>query len=145
MAKKKKETVKTSNIVASGKRKTSIAKAFITSGNGKIFINRKNINTFNYFEKLRIKEVIDLDEQINKEILKNIDIKVIVYGGGKTSRLEAVRLAIAKALVDYSKDKALRDNFIRYDRSLLVADTRRKEQRKPNDSKARAKRQKSYR
>ena len=84
-------------------------------------------------------------EQINKEILKNIDIKVIVYGGGKTSRLEAVRLAIAKALVDYSKDKALRDNFIRYDRSLLVADTRRKEQRKPNDSKARAKRQKSYR
>ncbi|OIO40364.1 30S ribosomal protein S9 [Candidatus Pacearchaeota archaeon CG_4_9_14_3_um_filter_31_7] len=145
MAKKKKETVKTSNIVASGKRKTSIAKAFITSGNGKIFINRKNINTFNYFEKLRIKEVIDLAEQINKEILKNIDIKVIVYGGGKTSRLEAVRLAIAKALVDYSKDKALRDNFIRYDRSLLVADTRRKEQRKPNDSKARAKRQKSYR
>jgi len=145
MAKKKKETVKTSNIVASGKRKTSIAKAFITSGNGKIFINRKNINTFNYFEKLRIKEVIDLAEQINKEILKNIDIKVIVYGGGKTSRLEAVRLAIAKALVDYSKDKALRDNFIRCDRSLLVADTRRKEQRKPNDSKARAKRQKSYR
>ena len=44
------------------------------------------------------------------------------------------------------KEKAdLRKAFLSYDRTLLVADVRRKEQRKPNDSKARAARQKSYR
>ena len=39
----------------------------------------------------------------------------------------------------------MRKTFLNYDRSLLIADVRRKEQYKPNDSKARAKRQKSYR
>jgi ribosomal protein S9 len=70
---------------------------------------------------------------------------VNVHGGGQESQVEASRLAIARALVVYFKSQALRKAFLSYDRALVVADTRRKEQRKPNDSRARASRQKSYR
>ena len=59
--------------------------------------------------------------------------------------IEASRLAIARALVEATKSKELKKAFIDYDRNMLVADTRRKEPYKPGDSKARSKRQKSYR
>ena len=54
-------------------------------------------------------------------------------------------MAIAKAIVEFSKSKELRDAYIAYDRNLLVADVRRKEAYKPGDSKARSKRQSSKR
>ena len=75
----------------------------------------------------------------------NFDIAVEVKGGGTESRMEASRLAVAKALVRFTKSAELKKAFIDYDRSLLVADVRRKEPYKPGDSKARSKRQKSYR
>jgi small subunit ribosomal protein S9 len=62
-----------------------------------------------------------------------------------TSQAEAARLVIAKSLVEFTKDEKLRRKYLDYDRQMLVADVRRKETCKPNDSKARAKRQKSYR
>jgi len=52
-------------------------------------------------------------------------------------------LELMVVLVEY--DKKLKKQLLSYDRHLLVADVRRKEQRKPNDSKARKARQKSYR
>ena len=75
----------------------------------------------------------------------NFDIKVSVKGGGQQSQIEAARLAIGKAIVTYTKSAELRKTFLNYDRNLLIADVRRKEAYKPNDSKARKKRQKSYR
>jgi small subunit ribosomal protein S9 len=48
-------------------------------------------------------------------------------------------------LIEATKSKDLRKNFIAYDRNMLIADTRVKEAYKPGDSKAREKRQKSYR
>ena len=75
-----------------------------------------------------------------------VDIDINVAGGGIISQAEASRLAIARALVEYSKSNSLKDSFLKYDRHLLVADTRRKEASKPNrHGQARAKRQKSYR
>ena len=76
---------------------------------------------------------------------KKVDINVRVSGGGYSSQADAIRLGIARALVESTKSSALKETFLKYDRHLLVADTRRKEMCKPNDSKARAKRQKSYR
>ena len=70
---------------------------------------------------------------------------VRVAGGGFMAQAEAIRLAIARGLVQSQKGEALKEAFLKYDRHLLVADTRRKEMCKPNDSKARKKRQKSYR
>jgi small subunit ribosomal protein S9 len=75
----------------------------------------------------------------------NFDISVNVASGGMASRIEAVRLAIARAIVEFTKDDKVRAAFVSYDRNMLVADTRRKEAYKPGDSKARAKRQTSYR
>ena len=130
--------------IASGKRKRAIAKASAKPGTGKITIN--NIpyeNLSSQFHRLLIKEPV----QIATETLGNLnfDIKVGISGGGNEGQIEAARLAIAKVLVLATKSIELRKAFLAYDRGLLVADTRRKEPYKPGDSKARAKRQKSYR
>ena len=125
-----------------GKRKSAIAKATIKSGKGNVTIN--NIPLENYtleLAKLRIKEALILAGNISNKI----DIKVRVNGGGVMSQTDAVRLAIGRCLVEYTKDGKLKETFLEYDRQLLVADVRRKEACKPNISKARAKRQKSYR
>ena len=62
-----------------------------------------------------------------------------------SGQADAARLAIAKSLVEYSKGDKLRKIFLEYDRQLLVADVRQAETSKPNVSKPRKKRQKSYR
>jgi small subunit ribosomal protein S9 len=128
-----------------GKRKTAIAKATIHEGNGKITINNKLLSSFNSFQQLSLREPLVLAEEILGDSLKSVRIEIIVHGGGSESQIEAARLALARALVAWFKDAGLKNKFLKYDRMLLVADTRRKEMRKPNDSKARAARQKSYR
>ncbi|MCH8014397.1 MAG: 30S ribosomal protein S9, partial [Candidatus Dadabacteria bacterium] len=80
------------------------------------------------------------------DLANKVDIKVNVFGGGISSQADASRLAIAKSLIEYSKNDKLKEQFLNYDRNLLVADVRRKEPSKPNrHGQARAKRQKSYR
>lgn len=130
-------------IVVSGKRKASIARATISEGTGIITINKKSCEHIPILRKLIIEEPL----RITKNILGNInyDISINVAGGGQQARIEAARLAIARALVKATGSKDLKKAFSNYDKNLLVADTRRKEDRKPNDSKARARRQKSYR
>ena len=60
------------------------------------------------------------------------------------SQVDAIRQAIGKALAEFGGEK-IRKMLVDYDRSFIVADTRRKEVCKPNDSKARARRQSSKR
>lgn len=144
MAKKKFDTGK-KVVVVSGTRKSSVAIASIKEGTGSITINKKPIEIFNNFQRLALNEPLVIAEEVLKEKLKQLDVEVVVRGGGVESQIEAARLAIARALVNFNKSSELRNAFLKYDRMLLVADTRRKEQRKPNDSKARAARQKSYR
>ena len=79
------------------------------------------------------------------EVSNHVDIKVHVLGGGVSGQAEAVRLAIANALVEHTKDKNLKELYLDYDRHLIVADTRRAEASKPNNSKPRRSRQTSYR
>jgi small subunit ribosomal protein S9 len=131
------------NITVSGKRKTAVAKATIRKGNGKITINNIPYENLDMFKKLMISEPI----QLTKDTLGkfDFDISVTAKGGGSESQTAAARLAIAKAIIEFSKSEELKKIFLRYDKALLVADTRRKEAYKPGDSKARAKRQKSFR
>ena len=125
-----------------GSRKRSKARATLRKGTGKIRINGFLLDNYKPdFAKAKIMEPL----VIAGEISSKVDIKVNVNGGGWRSQGDAIRLAIARALVEFSKDKALEKTFIDYDRHLMVADIRRKEQYKPNDSKARAKRTKSKR
>lgn len=127
----------------SGKRKTAVAKATLTDGKGDVFYKGQDINNLRPFHKLAILEPIRIYEEILGKCPYDISIKV--SGGGKEGQIQAARLAIAKVLVSKSDSKELKEAYLQYDRHILVADVRRKEQRKPGDSKARAKRQKSYR
>ncbi len=132
-----------SKSVAAGKRKSAIAKATIMDGIGKVTINNIPYANLNMFHQLLIREPLEITKKILGDL--KFDIAVSVAGGGTESQIEAARLSIAKALFKFTKSADLKKAFLDYDRNLLVADIRRKEPYKPGDSKARAKRQKSYR
>lgn len=130
-------------IITSGKRKTAIARAVTIEGSGKIKINKKPYNTLNTFDRLKIEEPLRIAENILGKI--NFDVAINVRGGGEKSQIEASRLALARAIIEFTKNKNLEKAFLEYDRNLLIADVRRKEAYKPGDSKARRKRQSSKR
>lgn len=130
-------------LVISSKRKTAIGKATIKEGSGKVKINRKEISFFPMLQQLELREPLLIAEKIIGPA--NYDIWVNVKGGGLSSQVEAARLAIARAIMAFTKSDELKRAYIVYDRNMVVADTRRKEAYKPGDSKARAKRQTSYR
>jgi len=134
---------KNDKIMVAGKRKTAVAKALIMAGEGKVVINKIPYENLGGFKKLMIQEPIEIAK--NKLGNFKININVSVTGGGQQSQIEAARLAIAKAIVKFTNSDKLKREYLEYDKSLLVADTRRKEACKPGDSKARAKRQKSFR
>ena len=123
-----------------GKRKSAIAKATLSAGRGVVRINHQLLDSIKpELLKQRLMEPLLLSD----DNWQKVDINVIVNGGGVQGQTEAARLAIARALVEFNKK--LKKPFLDYDRHLLIADVRFKETRKPNDSKARKKRQKSYR
>ena len=130
-------------LVVSGKRKTAIAKATVEDGKNEISINDKPLSFLPKLQQLEILEPF----LIAKEVVGKLDVKINinVKGGGSSSQVEAARLALARALVEYTKNKDLKNALVSYDRNLYVADTRRKEVCKPGDSKARAMRQTSFR
>lgn len=124
-----------------GRRKRSVARATLRQGSGKVTINNMSIDVVEpKLARLKLKEPLILAG----DVANKVDINVNVAGGGFMNQSDAGRLAIARVLSAY--DKKLENVFLEYDRNLLVADVRRKESRKPNrHSKARSKRQKSYR
>jgi len=130
--------------IISGKRKTAVAKLKIIEGKGNIFYNHLPHTELNLFHRLALLEPIriyniELGEELNR------DFHIKTRGGGKEAQIQAARLAIAKALLQITGSDVLKKAFIKYDRNMIVPDSRRKETRKPGDSKARAKRQKSFR
>ena len=130
-------------MVVAGKRKSAVAKVRIFEGSGHISYNRKTQAALPFFHRTALEEPL----AIAREILGSVkyDFTITAAGGGRESQIQAARLGIAKALVAVTKSVDLKKTYVAYDRNLLVADTRRKETYKPGDSKARAKRQKSYR
>lgn len=131
------------DIHTSGKRKRAIARATLRQGTGLIRVNSVPIDFIEpKISRLKLREPLILAE----DVASKVDIEVDVTGGGITSQAEASRLAISKALVDFTKSDKLKETFLNYDRNLLVADIRRKEVAKPNrHGQARSKVQKSYR
>jgi small subunit ribosomal protein S9 len=126
----------------SGKRKTAVARASVSSGKGRVRINKIPIEIYTP-ELARAKMMEPLT--IAKDRINKVDIYVTVKGGGVMGQAEATRTAIARGLVKFFDDDKLKENFKRYDRSLLVNDPRRKETKHPLGRGARKKRQKSYR
>ncbi|MEM5802439.1 MAG: 30S ribosomal protein S9 [Candidatus Aenigmatarchaeota archaeon] len=116
--------VKKKEIHTVGKRRIAIARAVLRPGKGDIKINSVPLNLWGN-EPLRmwIREPLILAGDISK----TVDIDVNVRSGGIVGQAEAIRMAIAKALVEYSNGKELREKYLQYDRNLLVYDPRRNE------------------
>ena len=130
--------------IISGKRKTAVAKLTIKEGKGNIFYNYLPHTELGLFHKLSLLEPIRIyQSELGDDI--NYDFHITTKGGGKEGQIQAARLAIARALLKLTSSEVLKKAFIKYDRNMIVQDSRRKETRKPGDSKARAKRQKSFR
>ena len=138
----KKETPGKKVVHVSGKIKRSVARATLKQGKGRVKINNISIDV--YEPKIARMKIIE-PLIIAGDLAKDVDINVDIRGGGVISGAEAAKLAIGRALVEWAGKSSLKEDLLNYDRTMLVADVRYKEQRKPNDSKARAKRQKSYR
>lgn len=126
----------------SGKRKTAVARAAVVKGTGKVRVNLVPIEIVEpKLARLKMEEPL----LIGGKKVEKLDIHVTVAGGGIYGQADAVRTAIARGIIDYTQDAELKEQYLAYDRTLLVNDTRVKESKKPLGRGARKKRQKSYR
>lgn len=130
-------------LVVSGKRKTAIARAVVRPGIGRIRINRTPIEIFE--PEIAREKIMEPLIQAGDEVWKQLDIDIKVSGGGYMGQAEASRMAIANALLKWTKSAHLRTVFAEYDRTMIVGDARRKEPKKFGGPGARARDQKSYR
>jgi small subunit ribosomal protein S9 len=129
-------------IHSSGKKKTAIARATLKNGSGTVRINKVLLDVYEpRLARLKIQEPL----VIAGDLIKALDIEVTVKGGGTMGQTDAVRTAIAKGIVEWTGDTALKEAYSEYDRNLLVSDHRQKEKKKFGGLGARAKYQKSYR
>jgi small subunit ribosomal protein S9 len=129
-------------VVTRGKRKESIARAYVQEGKGVVRINSLSLDGVpsGYLKSIIMEPLL-----IAGDKAKNMDIKVLVKGGGVMSQAEAVRTAIARGVVEFAGDEELRKNITGRDRFMLLEDSRRVEPKKYKGPKARARFQKSYR
>ena len=139
-----------SKVQTFGKKKTSVACATAFRGHGKIRVNGQPLHLVQpaplrqkLFEPLHI---------LGSSRTREIDIRIRVRGGGQVSQVYAIRQAIAKAIVAYYQKyfsevekQEIKDTLFYFDRSLLVADPRRREPKKYGCHGARSKFTKSYR
>ena len=115
---------------ALGRRKSAVARIFVTEGTGKITINKKDLQ--DYFPSSILQYVVK-QPLTTLNVAEKYDIKVNLDGGGFTGQSQALRLAIARALVKINADdkKALRAE------GFLTRDAREVERKKPGQPKAR--------
>src|SRR4051812_35437284 len=115
----------------SGRRKTSVARIYLTKGNGDITVNGRDYK--NYFPSPTLQYYVTQSLTIAK-VLGEYDVKVNVKGGGITGQAQAIRLAVAKALVELNGEvkKDLRAE------GLVTRDPRMVERKKFGQKKARA-------
>jgi small subunit ribosomal protein S9 len=119
-------------INAIGRRKTAVARIYMKEGSGVITANGKDVNEYFTVPEFRLKVRQPLVE-LNLEA--NYDIKAVMSGGGIKGQAEALRLAIARALVKIDPEckTALKKQ------GFLVRDPRKVERKKPGQPKARKK------
>ena len=130
-------------VITSGKRKTAIARAVIKPGKGRVWINNVPIELWPIeMAKWKMMEPLLL---AGKDIVNTVDIRVNVKGGGVMAQADAVRMAIARGLVEWTGSEELKKLYTLYDRTMLSGDPRQAEPKKFARYSARRRRQKSYR
>ena len=115
-----------------GRRKTAVARVYISKGKGNITVNDKDFKS--YFTtgtlQYKINQPLALTENLD-----NFDIKINVYGGGFTGQAEAVRLALSRAMCELNEE----NRIILKPEGLLTRDPRMVERKKFGQKKARKK------
>ncbi|MDT0675099.1 30S ribosomal protein S9 [Autumnicola musiva] len=115
-----------------GRRKTAVARVYVSDGNGNITVNKKEMNDYFTTGTLRYKVNQALNLTGNDQ---TFDVKVNVYGGGITGQAEAIRLALSRAMV--ALDEEHRTTL--KPEGLLTRDPRMVERKKYGQKKARKK------
>jgi small subunit ribosomal protein S9 len=116
----------------SGRRKTAVARIYLTEGSGTITVNGKDYKE--YFPTLPLQYVVTQSMEVSGSIGK-FDVNVNVAGGGVNGQAGAVRLAIAKAIVEL--DPETKPSLSA--KGLMTRDNRMVERKKPGRKKARKK------
>ena len=115
-----------------GRRKTAVARIYMSEGSGKITVNEKEMES--YFTtgtlQYKINQPLTLTENVDK-----FDISVNVFGGGITGQAEAIRLAISRALCELNEE----NRSVLKPEGLLTRDPRMVERKKFGQKKARKK------
>ncbi|MDR0371320.1 MAG: 30S ribosomal protein S9 [Prevotellaceae bacterium] len=115
---------------ALGRRKAAVARIFVTEGNGQITINKRDLVV--YFPSPTLQYVVK--QPLNKlGVTEKYDIKVNLDGGGFKGQAEALRLAIARALVKINPE----DKPALKEEGFMTRDPREVERKKPGRPKAR--------
>ncbi len=113
-----------------GRRKTSVARVYLRPGSGAWSVNGRELEE--YFPRLthqqHAREPLDVTDTVTR-----FDVKVTVRGGGKTGQAGAIRMGLARALLEH--DEELRAPL--RDKGLLTRDARKVERKKPGRPKAR--------
>ena len=115
-----------------GRRKTAVARVYISKGKGNITVNDKDFRS--YFTtgtlQYKVNQPLALTENLD-----NFDIKINVYGGGFTGQAEAVRLALSRAMCELNEE----NRIILKPEGLLTRDSRMVERKEFGQKKARKK------
>ena len=115
---------------ALGRRKCAVARVYVSEGNGKITINKRDLTE--YFPSTILQFVVKQPLAL-LDVAEKYDINVNLYGGGYTGQSQALSLGIARALVKINAEdkKALRAE------GFMTRDSREVERKKPGRPKAR--------
>ena len=117
-----------------GRRKTAVARVYVSEGSGNITVNKRDLN--DYFTtgtlQYKVKQPFTLTETDG-----NYDVKVNVYGGGITGQAEAVRLALSRAMCEIDAE----NRSVLKPEGLLTRDPRMVERKKAGFKKARKRKQ----
>lgn len=117
-------------INALGRRKSAVARVFVKEGTGKIIINKRDLTE--YFPSTILQYVVK--QPLNAlNVAEKYDIKVNLCGGGFTGQSQALRLAIARALVKINEE----DKKLLRSEGFMTRDSRVVERKKPGRPKAR--------
>ena len=117
-------------INALGRRKSAVARVYLSEGTGKITINKRDIA--DYFPSPLLQYVVRQPLEA-LEALEKYDIKLNIFGGGFTGQSQAARLAIARALVKLNGE----DKKLLRSKGFMTRDSREVERKKPGRPKAR--------
>ena len=113
-----------------GRRKEAVARVFLRPGNGKVTVNGQDFNE--YFQGL-VRAVAALEPLRAVDALGRFDAYITVRGGGKSGQIDAIKLGIARALVQYNPDYRAKLKPL----SFLTRDARVVERKKYGKHKAR--------